>query len=429
MHELTDILIEITFIFLHLFLFLVNFRVMKNKIMHPAVLFSLVWFVILLLHFIFSFTLLDQLFPISISTYLVFFIGTLAFSFGGFIETVIWQKKQANENKIELSNPTPEEHINLKLRYILLAIIIIGLPFYIQAAYRVFLASSIDNFFVGLRTELSYGTEDIGWTKYLVSFSFVVFAINLYTFLKERNRTNKILLTVNFLITLTYAVFVTGRGLFLMLLLLYFGLSYLQNRNFSIKKITSFFILFMLLFISIGIMYGKGGDKENTMKENIKPVLQTTAVYLVTSLNALDWEKHHQFHVTYEGNYSLRFFKKIGEQLDLTPNLKVTELVQPFVFVPYPTNVYTIYSPYIKDFGNLYAWLMLFLFGFIHTFIYFKALSTKSLRYSVYFSFLLFPLFMSFFQDQYLSLFSQWLQIVVYFEGIQFLNKFFVSNK
>ncbi len=427
MHNLDNILIELIFILLLFLLFVANYQIMKKRIMHPAVLFSLVWCIILALHLFFSFTLLNELFPLTLSTYIIFFMGALAFSFGAFIETAIAEKVEVKSKAINNIPNTSQTGINVSLRCLLLAIIIIGLPFYIQAAYRVFLASNIDSFFAGLRTELSYGSEDIGWTKYLVSFSFVVFAINLYSFFKERTKTNKILVSVNFLFTLTYAVFVTGRGLFLMLLLLYFGLSYVQNKNFSLKKIASFFTLFILLFISIGIMYGKGGDKENTIKENIKPVLQTTAIYLVTPLNAFDWEKHHQFQVTYEGNYSLRFFTKIAEQLDLTPNLKVTELVQPFVFVPYPTNVYTIYSPYIKDFGNLYAWVMLFLFGYIHTFIFFKALSTKSFRYSVYFSFLLFPLFMSFFQDQYLSLFSQWLQIVVYFEGIQFLNKFFVS--
>jgi len=400
---------------------------MKKKIMHPAVLFSLVWLVILSLHFIFSFTLLDELYPLNLSTYIIFFIGALAFSVGAYIQTIIFEKKEINGNIIEdFSN---QEGINLSLRLILLTIIIIGLPFYIQAAYRVFLASNIDSFFIGLRTELSYGTEDIGWTKYLVTFSLVVFAINLYSFFRKRDSVNSIILTINFIVTLLYIVLVTGRGIFLMLLLLYLGISFLVNRKFSVRRLSFFFLLFFILFIGIGIMFGKGGDTDNTIIENINPALKMTAIYLVTPLNALDWEQHHQFHVGYEGDYSLRFFKKIAEQLNFIKNVKVTELVQPFVFVPYSTNVYTVYSPYVRDFGKIYAWLMLFLFGFVNTFIYFKAICTKNLRYSVYFSFLLFPLFMSFFQDQYLSLFSQWLQIVFYFEAIQFVNKFFVSTK
>lgn len=425
MQGFNNILIELIFIFLHFFLFIANYRIMKKEIMHPTVLFSLVWFIILLLHFIFKFTLLNELFPLSISTFLIFFFGTLAFSFGGFLQTATWQKQKGQMLRHEVA----QNDINLTFRIFLLAILLIGLPFYIHAAYRVFLASNIDNFFIGLRTELSYGEENIGVSKYLVSFSYVVFAINLYCYFKEKTRTNFILIIANFLITITYSIFVTGRGLFLLLFLIYLGLSYLLNKNFSAKRISYFFALFMLLFISVGIIFGKGGSEENTVKENIQPVAEMTALYLVSPLNALEWERHHQLQINYDGNHSLRFFRKIAEQLKLVPNAKVEELTQPFVFVPYPTNVYTIYSPYIKDFGNFYAWFMLFLFGFIHTFLYFKAVSTKSIRYSIYYSFLLFPLVMSFFQDQYMSLFSTWIQVVVYFEAIMLLNKILVSKK
>ncbi|MEO7834648.1 MAG: hypothetical protein ABIR50_04965, partial [Ginsengibacter sp.] len=153
--------------------------------MHPAVLFSLVWCIILALHLFFSFTLLNELFPLTLSTYIIFFMGALAFSFGAFIETAIAEKVEVKRKAINNISNTSQTGINVSLRCLLLAIIVIGLPFYIQAAYRVFLASNIDSFFAGLRTELSYGSEDIGWTKYLVSFSFVVFAINLYSFFKE----------------------------------------------------------------------------------------------------------------------------------------------------------------------------------------------------------------------------------------------------
>ncbi|MEO8720407.1 MAG: O-antigen polymerase [Ginsengibacter sp.] len=429
MGSLDNIFIELIFVLLHLFLFITNFLITGKKIMHPGVLFSFTWFVVLCLHFIFSFTVLDQLFPISISTYLIIFIGTVAFCFGAFVQTVRSQKDVLEQNQINTGNQGSGTKINRTLQYVLLAIIIIGLPFYIKAAYQVYIASNIDNFFAGLRTELTYGDEDIGITKYLVSFSIVVFAVNQYAFFTDRNNTNRIILIVNLLVTLTYAVFVTGRGLFLMILLVYAGLSFFHNKNFSIKKIGYFFLLFLLFFISIGIMYGKGGDKEDSVKENLYAATQSTAIYLVSSINALDWERQHQFHVNYNGNSSLRFFVKLGKQFNLIPNAKVNELVQPFVFIPYPTNVYTIYSPYLKDFGIFYAWFMMFLFGFIHTSLYFKTLYKKDLRYSVYFSFLLFPLFMSFFQDQFLSLFSSWLQFVFYFELIHFFNKILVSKK
>ena len=116
---------------------------------------------------------------------------------------------------------------------------------------------------------------------------------------------------------------------------------------------------------------------------------------------------------------------KIGEQLNLISNVKINDLLTPFVFVPYLTNVYTFYSPYIKDFGKAYSWLMITLFGLIHTFLYNKATTTKNLGYSIYYSIMLFPLMISFFADQYLTLTSSRLQIAFFIEGIIFLNKIF----
>ncbi len=414
-------MIELSFILLHFLLFFLVYQISGKKIMNPAALFSLVWFTILLLHFIFKLTLLPDLFPLSISTFLIFFVGTIFFCLGSFMQLIFWQHEKANSLNTKISILK----INLKLRLVLLLIILVGLPFYINAAYRVFLSSNIDNFFVGLRTELAYGDENIGPLMYLVSFSYVVFGINLYAYFRNRNRSNLIILVANLIITLTYAVFITGRGMFLELLLLYMGMAFLLNKSFSFKKITYFFLIFLLLFVIIGIMYGKGGSSEDSFQENIRPAAEITAVYLVSPVNALDWETHHQFQITYNGNNSFRFFIKIGQQLNLVTNAKVEEILQPFVFIPYPTNVYTVYSPYIKDFGKGFAWLMMFIFGFIHSFIYFKALFRKNIRYSLYFSFSLFPLFMSFYQDQYLSLISSWIQIIVYTELILFINKMF----
>ncbi|MGH2564925.1 MAG: O-antigen polymerase, partial [Ginsengibacter sp.] len=156
---------------------------------------------------------------------------------------------------------------------------------------------------------------------------------------------------------------------------------------------------------------------------------QGTAVYMVASLNALDQELHNQFHVNYNGYNSLRFFMKLGESLNLIHNARVNDLIPPFVLVPYPTNVYTFYSPYIKDFGKLYAWFIIALLGLIQTFLYNKGLEKKDFRISLWYSLMLFPLVVSFFADQYFSLISFWIQFGVCIEGIILLNKFFTSKK
>lgn len=425
----SNILIELIFILLHFLLFIVNFKIMKKQIMHPAVLFSLLWCVVLLLHFVFSLTLLDELPPLSLSTYFIFFIGVVAFSFGSFIQTVFWQKKNIFKIKNGPLTPVCENKISLFLRLILLGIIVTGLPFFLEASYKVFIASNIENFFIGLRSELVYGDVDIGLLKYLLPLSFVVYAINLQFFLQAKSQKNGVLFIISFLVTITYAIFTTGRVIFLAVLVVYMGMSFIYNKNFSLKKLLLPIIIFMAIFISFGIVYGKGGNMDTSIKENIRPAAQTTAIYMVASLNALDLDIHHQFRINYNGNNSLRFFIKIAKSLNLIPNSKVNDLITPFIYVPYPTNVYTFYSTYIQDFGKFYSWFMIALFGFIHTFLYNKAITTKSLRYSFYYSMMLFPLLISFFADQYLTITSFWIQISFFIEGIIFLNKFFVKEK
>jgi oligosaccharide repeat unit polymerase len=397
--------------------------------MQPAVLFSLLWFVVLLLHFIFSFTLLDELPPLSLSTYLIFFIGAVTFSLGSFIQTVYWQKNFEKKDKLGRIPKVFDDEISPILRCIFLTICAVALPFFLMASYKIFVASNIENFFIGLRTQLVYGDEDIGSLKYLFPFALVVYAINLKSFLVDRNKSNKLLFLISLLTTIIYAVFNTGRLSFLFVLVIYIGMSFIYKKDLLLKKLVLPIIIFMAVFISLGIVYGKGGNVDISAKENIASATQSTAIYMVASLNALDWDLNHQFTINYNGDNSLRFFLKLGEQLNLISNVKVNNLLTPFVLVPYVTNVYTFYSPYIKDFGKFYSWFMIGLFGLIHTFLYNKAVATKSLKYSLYYSLMLFPLIISFFADQYLTITSLWFQMIFLIEGVIFINKFFVIKK
>ncbi len=423
MYHFEDIIVSLIFIIAHGLMFIMNYNLAKKVIMSPAVLFSLVWFIIVLLHFIFSFTLLDKLEPLSISVYLIFFIGVFAFSIGAFIETAYLQKKNKLK-QIKQYLSYSENHASLLLKCFLILIGLIGLPFFIQASYKLFIASNLDNFFVGLRSEVSYGDVDLGPLKYLFALSLVAYAFILRSYFQEKNFINALLLVISFLITFTYAVFTTGRLLFLLILAVYLGIRFINNSKiFTLKKIINFTLIFMSVFILFGILYGKGGDLEGSATENIKPAAQGTAIYLVSSLNALQYQLHDQFRVSHNFYHTLRFFFKLGKALNLVPNAQVNNLIQPFVLIPYPTNVYTIYSPYIKDFGRAYAWLVIFFLGLLQTYLYNKAIEKKDFRNTIWYSLLLFSLLVSFFDDQYFSLISFWIQFAAFTEIIIFLNK------
>ncbi len=349
----------------------------------------------------------------------------VSFSLGAYWVGFLWGNKVT---------PTPDQqphffdiHISPALQFFFIAVLVAGLPFYIDAAFKLFIASESENFFQGLRHEISYGDTDIGPTKYLLSFSFVALSMGLYAFANNKTLLNRILLIVCLLATMVYAVFATGRTFFFLILTLYFGIGFLQNKKFSLRKNSWHIAVFIPLFMVYGIIYGKGGDTESSFKDNLETSMENVAVYLVSSLNAFDAEYTNFHEPNYNGDNTLRFFVKTGQQLHLFPSRKVSELMQGFVFVPYGTNVYTYYSPYLRDFGIVYAFIILFLLGSFHTWICLKAVRLRTFRYTIYYSFLLYPLLMTFFQDQYFSLFSTWIQTVVFVELALLLNKIFLS--
>ncbi len=418
MPQVIDILTYLVFLLLHFFVFLFNYLLWNRKLFQPAVLFSLVWLVILIVHLFFRVTILDELGSLSLRLHFIFLAGTVFFSLGGVL-IYIYNKQIGIYKKVEIAVPT---EINRWFKLSLVSIIFLGLPLYIQASYKIFLASQAENFFTGLRGELVYGQADIGPLKYLMSLSFVTYAITLYDYYNKRNRFNLNLLIISLLILIGYAIFSTGRTYFFLILTIYLGIGLFVNKKFSIKRYSLAFAFFIITFISIGAIYGKGASTYYSTKENIEEVGENLGIYLVTSLNALDIELNDNTGLKTNGENTLRLFIKIGMSLGLIPEKQMANLAQDFVYVPYATNVYTYYSPYIKDFGLGYAYLILFLIGTFHAWLHNMAITTYKIRYIFYYAFLLFPLFLSFFADEYLTLLSFWLQLFFLTEVLFSLN-------
>ena len=128
------ILTELVFILLQFFVFLFNYTLWGKKLFQPAVLFSFVWFIMPVLHFIFRFTLLNELIPLSAVVCMVFLAGTVCFSAGGALIYLYNRKRSLYEQK----NYPPLAAINLLFKTMLVVVVIIGLPFYILASYKIF---------------------------------------------------------------------------------------------------------------------------------------------------------------------------------------------------------------------------------------------------------------------------------------------------
>jgi oligosaccharide repeat unit polymerase len=400
----------------------------SGTIAAPAFIFAAVWTVGLFLFLLFSFTLLQDLLAVSTPILLLYTSGILFFGFGALLSE-IQAKKHPNYSlpkKIN-SNLNP---ISLNLRVILLCVIAGILPLYIQKAISIAISSEIENFLMGLRWELTYGDADYGWYKYIITFSIIAYAYCLIESIRKPNIVNRSITIITFLVTLTYVVLFTGRTLFLMILLIYLFINYFLNPKFNFKRLIWIIPIALSLFIGFGLIFDKGGSLDDSLSDNLKSSTELLAVYLIGALSAFQYEVTHLLNIEYNGMNSLRFFYIIAEKFGyvLPPDFKKS-LVQEFIFIPYETNVYTYYSPYVRDFGFIYPLACLSLYGYIHTTLFLKAYKSFSPRLIIYSSLLMYPIVMSIFSDQYLSLLSTWLQTIIMVEGIFWLNKIFILKK
>lgn len=127
-------------------------------------------------------------------------------------------------------------------------------------------------------------------------------------------------------------------------------------------------------------------------------------------ISFIDWAEE-KGHVYGNGLYTFRFFCAIFNALGF--NLKVVSIVEPFrIFLDNLNgNVYTVYKWYANDFGVVYAVIMQGIFGFIHGKIAKNYFQKKNVKSMVIYSISFFPLFMQFFDDEYISKTSTWIQI------------------
>ncbi|MDO2410755.1 O-antigen polymerase [Enterococcus faecium] len=92
---------------------------------------------------------------------------------------------------------------------------------------------------------------------------------------------------------------------------------------------------------------------------------------------------------------------------------KSSSLVQDFINIGNTSiNVYTFYQYYLYDFGPIYALIVQFIIGILHG-VSFKNMSMKKPFWIFLYSILIYPLLMQFFQDQYFSIFSTWMQLII----------------
>lgn len=190
-------------------------------------------------------------------------------------------------------------------------------------------------------------------------------------------------------------------------------MAYFATHNISNKRILVIGIgtisIFMLSFFIISMgkywyIYEKSTSSYKVMVDEVLTYLSGGVAAFVRGI------VNHSYQ--YTGGNTFRFIQAVGDRIFGTSN--AIELVKEFTVLKngVTTNVYTFYDFYIRDFGWFYAIIAQFLFGCLHGISY-KGMKRKNPIQIYYYALLCYPLVMQFFQDQYVSLLSTWIQISV----------------
>jgi oligosaccharide repeat unit polymerase len=349
--------------------------------------------------------------PVSDAVFVLLTLGALLFSMGAFVGSYDHRPYRQRNYVLEGTLPSGRAVGALAM------IVALGLALYIKRV--LFLASTgpSTNPFVNLRFAVSINQDEtggIGFVQYFVWLAYLLVAITII----QRKGLPKgagspIAVVAAVLIGLTFGVLSSGRGPVLALIIIVVGIPLTLRATRPGRAAVGLVLVALLLFVGVGVALGKGGTVGSSLTDNWVTMRESFLTYSAGGIPALSQFIENRGSELDFGFNSLRSLFAVLRALGFSTS--VAPLVQPYADIPAPFNAYTVYQPYVKDFGLLGAVPVLFLLGFLHAILYRRATTRHPhASYVFLFTISMFPLVMQVFQDMYFSLLSLWIQYGVY---------------
>jgi len=149
---------------------------------------------------------------------------------------------------------------------------------------------------------------------------------------------------------------------------------------------------------------GFNGDATNIM-------MNFVVEYVVAPLAGFDYLLHHPSEYKYDPNHTFRQILPVLARISGSTHTP-PPILDDFVLVPLPTNVFTVFKFYYVDFGFGGMLVVMFLIGVGQTWLFRKALAGIDF-YVFLFAISLYPLMMVVFDDQY-SLISYYVAALIF---------------
>jgi oligosaccharide repeat unit polymerase len=373
-----------------------------RSVLYPPFIFCSMW----LLDLIVLRSGLIEVDPVHNNTLAIVAAGAASFSAGGLLAGLVPRGLFC----IHLF-PSEPKRLPHFLRNLLMVILLCGLPVLFYQTWRLGQSGAGDlNLLARTRAAMVTAAEngELPDQPFVLNyFTPIAISISLLLATEKKNRQFWIVTAVASI----GCILSTGRGDFLLLISGLSTIRLLQAKQDSLQKAMRLLRWPIALFLTlyIGLIF----TNKNT--EGITGGVTGIATYFVLSyivgpLAGFDLVVQHPARFAMTSSHTFQFPLYLGATLHLV-DYKRPPLVDSFVFVPFPTNVYTIYKFYFLELGILGILVLLLLFGFVHSLLYLKAKQGGRLSLYLFGAFIC-SVLMVIFDDSYYNV-GQYLRVLL----------------
>lgn len=262
--------------------------------------------------------------------------------------------------------------------------------------------------YMRLRGAITQDGLTFGFVSYISVMSNVITSISVYMYFCGQIGIWRIFISI---VSGLFYVYIGTARTDVLLILILIAVPLILTKVLGIKGIAMTVGVTLLIFVFFASMTAKGISVDADFADNTVSFIENMRSYTVAPL--LAFSKLYEAGSPVDlGQNTFQIIFAIGKFFGLDISI-VSSSERAYAFVPDPTNVFTVYEVYFRDFSFIGFAAPTF-FILVHWWLYRKAYKFGGLWIFLY-SASVYPLLMQFFQDQYFSLLSMWIQIYFWF--------------
>jgi oligosaccharide repeat unit polymerase len=371
----------------------INYR-LRRSVLYPPFIFSAMW----LLDLATVRSGLIEVDPVHGNTLAIVAAGAASFSFGGLLAGLA-------PRKLLRFHPFPPKPVRTSdfLRNVLTFVLLCGLPVLFYQTWQLgrlgaggfnLLAQARMVMVDESRTGEWTGSFVLNYFTQIVTFIFLLFA----TGKKDRQ------FWVVTVIAFSACVLSLGRGYFLAIISGLIAIRLLHRKQETLRSAIPLLRWPIALFVTvfIGVVFISKNTEGMT---DSTTGIATFSVFsdIVGPLVAFDRVVQSPADFMTPWSHTFQFPLHLATTLHIISNYTKTPMLDRFVFVPFPINVYTVFKFYYLELGIIGMLVLLLFIGLLHSLLYLKA--RQGGRFSMYlFAFSMYSVLMVIYDDSYFDI-------------------------